>query len=86
VFTLILSNIIETIKITVSTENNIRKAIKDLALAEAHAAQAQQSYYRARKRLESLYSPTARKRGGLTDEQIAAVLLKRNMRIKKPIA
>lgn len=69
-----------------TAEKNIAKAIEDIKMAEAHTAQAAQAYYRARKRLEGFYSPTAPKRGkALSDEQVAHMLGKRrkNMNIQK---
>lgn len=53
----------------------IQKAISEIGMAEALADQAKQHYYRARKRLEGLYSPTSPKGvKALSDSEIAKLL------------
>lgn len=69
-----------------STTNiiKIKKSLQDIDMAEAHIAQAGKMYYRAKKRLEGIYSPTAPKRAqSLSNSEIAHLIGKRTKHIKK---
>jgi coenzyme F420-reducing hydrogenase alpha subunit len=63
------------------SKKNIEKALADMRVAHARAIEAENMYYRAIKILEGVSTPSL-KRGPLSDDQIAKLLLKRNKRIK----
>lgn len=62
-----------------SMEQQIKKALADIEMAQVHNRQAADFYYRAKERLENLYSPAAPKRGKrrLSKDQVARTIAKR---------
>ena len=67
-----------------SPDQNIKKAIAEIEMAEAHGAEMAKHYYRAKVRLENLHSPAAPKRGSsLSKGQVAHVIGKRMKNINQ---
>lgn len=62
-----------------SQDQEIKKALSEIALAEEHSSQATKFYYSARKRLESIHAPASKK----TNQKVSSFLMKRNLRIQK---
>ena len=67
-----------------TTEQKIKKALVDIEMAQTHNQEAANLFYRAKVRLESVYSPAGPKRAkALNNGQVAHVVNKRNNNIRK---